>query len=253
MDIIRNRRIQRRLLAGALACTVFLAGCGNQNGSKKSDDGRSYGGKIEGSVQEAVKTAFFDVTVNKAEQNELFSFQDGLYKADSGKTYLTVELTITNTYEKDLPMSITDFYLDYDGNGSEEPVTGYGRSELLLDYYMENVFTLKQGESVTGTILFNVDKKDSYKLCYQEYYEDGFHGDTMEIGFIPEVREVSETKSGNGNAAGAQEAGKDTGAGDGTQEAGEDAGAGDGAQEAGEDAGAGDGAQEAGEDAGAQE
>lgn len=245
MKRVGSRSIGGRLLLGVLACSVLLSGCGNKNGSKQSEDGRSYGGTIEGAVQEAVHTAFFDVTVDRAEQNEVFAFQDGLYRAEEGNTYLAVELTITNTYEKDLPMSISDFTLDYEGNTSEDPLIGYGRSELLQEQYLENEFTLKQGESISGTILFHVKKTDSYKLCYQEYYEDGFHGDTMEISFTPGVLKLPDEagKAGqdqnteaDGQETGADETGGGDAAGADEPESGdaEEAGAEDPSGEAGE-------------------
>ena len=54
---------------------------------------------------------------------------------------------------------------------------------------MENIFTLKKGESITKSILFTVDDKDKYTLCYSEYYEDKFEGDNYEISITPEVIE----------------------------------------------------------------
>lgn len=243
---VDSRSISGRLLLGILACSVLLTGCGDKNGSKHSDDGRSYGGTIEGAVKEVVHTAFFDVTVDQAEQNEVFAFQDGLYRAEEGNTYLAVELTITNTYEKDLPMSITDFTLDYEGNTSEDPLIGYGRSELLQEQYLENEFTLKQGESISGSILFQVKKMDSYTLRYQEYYEDGFHGDTMEISFTPGVREVMDEEAGKaGQDQNTEAGGQETGADE--QEGGDAAGADE--QESGDAAGAD--AQKSGDAAGA--
>ena len=115
-----------------------------------------------------------------------FQFEDGLYQADEGKTYLVVTLTIKNTYEKDIPMSITDFVLDYDGNKSKDVITGYGKADLNQDDYMENVFTLKKGESVTRSILFTVADKDAYTLKYSEYYADQFNGDSYEIKITPQ-------------------------------------------------------------------
>ena len=54
---------------------------------------------------------------------------------------------------------------------------------------MENIFTLKKGESITKSILFTIDDKDKYTLCYSEYYEDKFEGDNYEISITPEVIE----------------------------------------------------------------
>ena len=51
---------------------------------------------------------------------------------------------------------------------------------------MDNIYTLKKGETVTGTILYTVPDKAEYLICYKEYYEDGFEGDKYEIAFTPE-------------------------------------------------------------------
>ncbi|MBR1866650.1 MAG: DUF4352 domain-containing protein [Lachnospiraceae bacterium] len=175
-----------RMLIGLilLVCCIWMAGCASgtdENGSKISEDGRSYGGTVEGTEGETVSTAFFKLTVDETRRQDTCSFADGLYQAVSGQTYLIVTLTIENTYEQDLSMSVTDFTLDYEGNEAEEVILGYGRSELDQPEFMEDVFTLKKGESVTGSILYMVPQKDAYQLCYREYYEDAFEGDQFVI------------------------------------------------------------------------
>ncbi len=171
-------------------CLVLVNGCGqkkDKNGSEISDDGRSYGGEINADMKETVSTAFFDVTVDKAETYHTFQFEDGLYQADSGMVYLSVTLTIQNTYDENLSMSITDFTLDYDGNTTKDIITGYGKNDLKQDAYMDNLFTLKKGESITKSILFTVADKDIYTLNYQEYYEDKFEGNSFKIKLQPEA------------------------------------------------------------------
>ena len=51
---------------------------------------------------------------------------------------------------------------------------------------MDNIFTLKQGDSITKYILFTVDDKKEYTLCYTEYYEDDFKGNQIKIAIKPE-------------------------------------------------------------------
>lgn len=172
-------------------CLALVSGCGqkkDKNGSEISDDGRSYGGEINAGMKETVSIAFFDVTVDKAEKYNTFQFQDGLYQADSGMVYLSVTLTIKNTYDENLSMSITDFTLDYDGSKSGDIITGYGNNDLQQDDYMDNLFTLKKGESITKSILFTVADKDAYTLSYQEYYEDKFEGNLFKIELQPEAQ-----------------------------------------------------------------
>lgn len=173
-----------RLLTILIMCSIMMTGCGKgkkHNGSMLSDDGRSYGGLVEAELGDTVDTAFFDLTVEDVMKYDTYQFDDGLYQADSGKTYLVVKVTVKNTYAENLSMSITDFVLNYDGKESENIITGYGRSEIQQDDFMDNLFTLKVGESVTKNILFAVEDKDQYILQYTEYYTDEFEGDTFHI------------------------------------------------------------------------
>lgn len=172
----------------AVFCITVTAGCGkskDKNGSMLSDDGRSYGGLISADMKEKVSTAFFDVTVEEAVKYNTFQFADGLYQAEAGKTYLVVKVTVENTYSENLAMSITDFTLDYEGNEAEKVIVGYGRTETGDVEYLENLFTLKVGESVTGYILFTVADLEQYTLGYMEYYEDKFEGNTYAITLKP--------------------------------------------------------------------
>lgn len=177
---------------------IFVVGCSekkDKNGSMKAEDGRSYGGLIEGEIGETVHTAFFDLTVLEASRYNTYQFEDGLYQADSGKTYLVMKITVKNTYEKDLPMSITDFTLDYSGKDAKDVITGYGKADLKQDDFMENIFTLKKGESVTKYILFTVADKKTYTLNYAEYYEDKFEGNKFQINVKPEKKETDSVAS----------------------------------------------------------
>lgn len=190
----KDKTYTKKIIAVMCMITVFgimLSGCSekkDENGSMKADDGRSYGGLIKAETGEKVSTAFFDLTVEEAFKYDTYQFEDGLYQADAGKTYLVIKLTIKNTYEKDLPMSITDFTLDYDGNKSEDIITGYGKTDLNKDDFMENIFTLKKGESITKYVLFTVEDKDTYTLNYSEYYEDKFEGNAFRITLKPEKK-----------------------------------------------------------------
>ena len=163
-----------------------LTACGtDKNGSKISDDGRSYGGLIHGEVGEKLETAFFDMTVEGVEKYDTYQFNDGLYQAEEGNTYLVVTLTIENTYDEAISMSLTDFVLDFEGNESEEILIGYGRANLNQDSFMDNIFTLKEEETVTRSIVYVVKDVETYTLRYSEYYEDEFKGDTFEVILSP--------------------------------------------------------------------
>lgn len=184
----------------AITVFVFLLGVltlggdrADKNGSRIADDGRSYGGLIKGEMGDKIETAFFDITLEDATKYDTYQFDDGLYQAEDGKTYLVVTLTIENTYDEDIPMSITDFTLDYEGNKSKDIISGYGKADLNQDSFMDNLFTLKKGESVTKSILFTVKNKKQYTLKYTEFYEDEFKGDSFEITLVP--KKVSSTET----------------------------------------------------------
>ncbi len=161
---------------------VTIAGCGkiNHNGSKQSDDGRSYDGLIEGKIKETQHTAFFDLTVEKIEYKDTCQFKDSLYEAEDGKVYMYVTLKLKNTYARNLSMSVTDFPLFSDAD-KDNLIYGFGKSDISQDEMMDTVFSLKQGEEVTKSVVYVVSKDDFYRLKYTEYYEDDFIGNTFEI------------------------------------------------------------------------
>lgn len=183
---LRQKRI---LIVMGMCCCLALTACGSRAdkyGSKVAEDGRNYGGLISGEMNETIETAFFDVTVENAKKYNTFQFVDALYQANEGETYLVVTLKIENTYEEDIPMSITDFTLDYDGNKSESVIIGYGKADVNQNDFMDNIFTLEKGESVTKSIVYIVKDKKEYTVNYKEYYEDEFQGDAYSIVVVPE-------------------------------------------------------------------
>lgn len=196
--MLKSRISIKQMIVLLCLCTLCgsLTACGeDKNGSKISDDGRSYGGLIHGEAGDKMETAFFDMTVEGAYKYDTYQFDDGLYQAEDDNTYLVVTLTIENTYDEAISMSITDFVLDFEGNESEDIITGYGRANLNQESFMDNIFTLKEGESVTKSILFIVQNKKTYTLQYTEYYEDEFKGDSFVIALAPKKVSVDEQTS----------------------------------------------------------
>lgn len=183
---IKKKYYALLMLVGLSA--LFFCGCKgkpDENGSLTNEDGRSYGGVIEVENGQKAKTAFFDVKVESAQKYSTYQFDDGLYEANDGDTYLVVEVTVHNTYGKDLPMSITDFVMDYDGNKNDQKILGYGSSDLNDPDFMENLFTLKDGQSVTKKILYTIKDKKNYTMTYTEYYEDKLEGNTFKVNIQP--------------------------------------------------------------------
>lgn len=202
IDMVKYKTSMKEMVF--LFCLVILCGgvftaCTNSTdkiGSQIAEDGRSYGGLIQGEAGDKMETAFFDVTVENAVRYDTYQFDDGLYQAEDGNTYLVVTFTIKNTYDEAIPMSITDFTLDYEGNQSKDIITGYGKADLNKADFMDNIFTLKKGESVTKSVLFTVKNKKNYTLNYTEYYEDDFKGDSFSIKLEPEkISAIQETST----------------------------------------------------------
>lgn len=162
-----------------IICVYSLAGCGtlSKSGTQKSDDGRSFGGKIEEKYGDTAHTAFFDLTVEDVKTYETCQYKDGLYQAKEGMQYLIVTVTVKNTYVNDLKMSITDFAMQCDED-EKNLIYGYGKSELTQEGMMENLYTLKTGESITKSIMYSVPISERYTLRYTEFYSDEFEGNS---------------------------------------------------------------------------
>lgn len=166
---------------------LLLTGCdgANRYGSKRSDDGRQYGGLHEATMKESLDTFFFEWEVTDVKTYKTYPFEDGLYSADDDKVYLEIQLRIKNTFSKDLAMSRDDFVICYDGMEEDEIITGYGKGTIQQKGFMKDLFTLEKGEEIKKSILYIVPDKETYRIAYQEYYDDGFEGDRYEIKVTP--------------------------------------------------------------------
>lgn len=186
-----------------ILCFSFCTGCGkrNRNGSKQSDDGRSYGGLIALEQEDTAHTAFFDLTVDSAKKYDTYQFADGLYQAEDGMVYVLVTITVKNTYAQKLSMGITDFTLNYDENDKKNIIYGYGKTNIDQQDMMEDTYTLQKGESITKSILYIVPEKEHYYLDYTEFYSDDFEGDSFKIRFSPKKSIPITTEESTGSTA----------------------------------------------------
>lgn len=190
----------KRLLIGVCVLVLgvsMVTGCGKskKHGSKTSDDGRSYDGLISVKQDETIHTAFFDLSVDDVKKYNTYQFMDGLYKAEEGTVYLLVTVTIQNTYAENLSMGITDFTIDYEGNEKDNIIYGYGKADIGKEELMDNLFSLKTGDSITKSILYIVPDKEIYSFDYTEYYADDFVGDTFCIELTPQLSEPVTTEA----------------------------------------------------------
>ena len=160
----------KNLIRAVTAAAVLLgcAACGSGRAGKEAVMPEN--GYAEGRIGDAMRTAWFDFTVNKAELTD----QYGSVTANEGEKLLVVNVTLTSTVDQEIVMYDTDFQAQW-GTFKEDdyryPVTFENEAapekEMLATEY-----TLEPEKSVTGDLVFSVPGgKDRYSLFFMEYYE----------------------------------------------------------------------------------
>lgn len=138
-------------------------------------------GIAEGQIGQTMQTAFFDFKVNSA---RLMDEYEGYVPAD-GYAVLAVNITIDNTLDKELNMYDTDFQITW-GDGEDDwgiPLT-YTVNSLKGQDLLATAYTLKQNESITGDIVFQVPAdSDFYIISYLEKFADDSQGDLFAVYF----------------------------------------------------------------------
>lgn len=181
----------KKLLVCLMACaTMCMAvGCGSDEpeipGAQTADDGRTYGGTLEGSMGEDLTNSFFTYNLIEAKEYETYMINGEEWEPDDGYTYIVCKVEVTNIMEDSIPMFISDFEIYWNGD-SDLTDYGYGVDDIGDDTFMESQYYLASGESVTKNILFVVPEADSYTFMYQEYWDDDFVGNKFIVNFTPE-------------------------------------------------------------------
>lgn len=186
----------KKLLSLALTCLllVSLAACGGSsndrgpltggspasNGSNNSgsqdNDGYQEGGDW-GYIGDVMHTYWFDFTVDDAYTCAEY---EG-YTASEGKQLVVATLSLKNTFLQSLPMSQTDFQIQWGGEGDDDyewPISAVSEAQLPDEY------TLAINESRSGVVVYEVPAGTSdFSISFGEYFEDKSEGDVYFIYF----------------------------------------------------------------------
>lgn len=128
-------------------------------------------------INEPLETSFFKYTINSA--TSLSSI--GIVFPDTYNKFVIVNVTVTNILPETLPMYYDDFQIKWGESAAEMSNPIYS---IILGNKLKNKFYLKENESVTGNLVFEVpsDKKD-LKLEYIEVFDNSLVGSTYQIKF----------------------------------------------------------------------
>ena len=170
------------IFTGLLVLT--MTGCGKKGNVVTAKDGYA-----EGSIGDTMSTAWFTFKINSA---KLADDYKGTVQADDGMKLAVVNVTLTNTFEEDIPMYDSDFQIQW-GEGEDDydfPVT-LEEPSLWTEGMLEESYELPVKKSVTGDLVFAVPEGiHDFLLAFMEYYdtedEDSEEGDVFFIGFQAE-------------------------------------------------------------------
>lgn len=150
-------------------------GNGSNGNYNRGDDVYAYDGAGIGYVGDIMHTYWFDFTVNDIMFCQTFQG----YTAREGYQLIVLDMTIKNTFEEEVPMFDTDFWVewgedDYDFDYSNPVSDLY---DISTDFLPERYY-LTTDDIVTGLLMYEVPVGYSeYMLIFEEYYEDGDVGD----------------------------------------------------------------------------
>ena len=122
----------------------------------KPEDNSGLENVIYGNIGESVSTKEFDFTVNNITTGNVIDE----YSADDGYTYVTADVTLTNTYSTDIEIGSSLFCVFYDEGEGSDLVEYYeyamDTDALESDSMFATYGTLAPGASVTGTVVFMI-------------------------------------------------------------------------------------------------
>lgn len=190
----------------ALALCIFaLAACkdkpagqneGEQTGGLtiEKTDGDAAGTQTEGEEPEyysgqlgdVMHTYFFDFSVNDVYMCDDYNGRI----SEEGLSMLVADVTITNSFDSEIPMSDWDFQLIW-GEGDEEfayPITSDSETgEALPQVSPEQLpaeYSLAQGESINGKLVFDLPEGlSSLSIATMDMYSDDTTGDVYFVDF----------------------------------------------------------------------
>lgn len=143
---------------------------GNDN-YNRGDDVYAYDGAGIGYVGDIMHAYWFDFTVNDIMFCQ--TFQD--YTAREGYQLIVLDMTIENTFDEEVPMFDTDFWVEWGEDDYSYPVSDL--YDISTDFLPERYY-LTTDDIVTGLLMYEVPVGYSeYMLIFEEYFEDGDVGD----------------------------------------------------------------------------
>lgn len=143
---------------------------GNDN-YNRGDDVYAYDGAGIGYVGDIMHTYWFDFTVNDI----MFCQNFQGYTAREGYQLIVLDMTIENTFDEEVPMFDTDFWVEWGEDDYSYPVSDL--YDISTDFLPE-CYYLTTDDIVTGLLMYEVPVGYSeYMLIFEEYFEDGDVGD----------------------------------------------------------------------------
>ena len=138
-------------------------------------DGREYGQTYQLTQNDVMHSAFFDLKVNKVQTTDDLEDYSPI---DEDYTFLIVNVSITNTFDLDDPMSNADFPVFWGAGADGEwcyPDTDF--STALPEQY-----NIAVGDTVEGDLIYTVPKDaGSVTIEYYDMWSDEFEGNTFDM------------------------------------------------------------------------
>ena len=168
------------LAAGMTACTDKTAS--SEDSTPKINIVTAEDGYASGYATDIMRTAFFDFTIDGG---HLASTYDS-FTPEEGKTFLVVDITVTNTMNESIPMFDTDFQAqwgeDEDPDAFTYSLTAYGeepKGNMLPEEY-----ELAINETRTGQLVFQVPEGyHDFSVSFMEVYDNQDSGDLFFVYF----------------------------------------------------------------------
>ena len=162
--------------------TLALSACGmfQSDAAAPEDSGviTPVDGYAEGQLEDVLRTAFFDFSVNSA-----YTCQElDAYTAPDGTQLLVAEITVQNTSDYDMPMFDSDFQAQWGGTGDDDYSLPISRP--FTDNQAPASYSIPVDESVTYTHVYEVPADATeFSISFQEYFEDETMGDVFFVYF----------------------------------------------------------------------
>lgn len=175
--------MMKKRIALFLSALLVLTLTGCSLSQLQGDDGADGGTSHSYGIGERAETYFFDFTVNDAYRTTELNG----YYTEEGYQMLVVDITVQNTFQKEITMYDGDFQIQW-GEGDED--YDYPVSSLKVDDLLPEEYDLDQGESRTGLLVFAVpEEAEAFDIAYLEQFSDDTTGDAYFVHFTAETKQ----------------------------------------------------------------